>query len=279
MSYVLDQLPANVTGAATGVFTGVGPGTYTITVTDANLCTKVTNSVTVVEPAVITASAAVTSNYNGSHLTCNGASDGRITVTASGGTGALTYAINEIPANVSGLNTGIFTGVPAGAYNITVTDKNGCTAVAPVTVLAPAAVTINGSVTSNYNGSQVSCNGSSDGVITALGGGGTGTLTYSIVQLPGNLTGASTGVFTGIPAGTYNVRVTDANGCTITTPNIVITNPPALTISGSVTSNYNGSQVSCNGSADGIITVTSTGGTGAVTYLSLIHISEPTRPY
>ena len=178
----------------------------------------------------------------------------------------MSYSINEIPGNLTGLNTGIFTGVPAGSYNITVTDKNSCTTVVPVTITEPDAVGISASVTSNYNGSQVSCSGSSDGEITAIGSGGTGTLSYLLVQLPGNQTGATTGVFTGLPAGTYNVRVTDVNGCTITTPNIVITNPPALTISGSVTSNYNGSQISCFGEADGVITVISTGGTGAVTY-------------
>ena len=267
LSYVLDQDPSNVTGSGSGVFTGVGPGTYTITVTDANLCTQVTNSVVVTEPLVITASAEVTSDYNGSDIRCNGESNGRITVTASGGTGALSYAINEIPGNLTGLNTGIFTGVPAGSYNITVTDKNSCTTVVPVTITEPDAVGISASVTSNYNGSQISCSGSSDGEITAIGSGGTGTLSYLLVQLPGNQTGATTGIFTGLPAGTYNVRVTDVNGCTITTPNIVITNPPALTISGSVTSNYNGSQISCFGEADGVITVISSGGTGAVTYM------------
>ncbi len=266
LSYVLVEAPANVTGATTGIFTGVGPGTYTVRVRDLNSCEKITNAVTVVEPAVITASAAVTSNYNGSHITCNGASDGRITVTASGGTGVLTYAINEIPGNLTGLNTGIFSGVPAGNYIITVTDKNSCTTTTPVSVVAPAAVTITASVTSNYNGSDVSCSGSSDGKITAVGGGGTGTLTYSIVQLPGNLTGALSGEFTGIPAGTYTLRVTDANGCTLTAPDVTIDNPAALTISGSVTSNYNGSQVSCFGSTDGRITVTATGGTGTLTY-------------
>jgi PKD repeat protein len=264
LSYLLVELPGNVTGAASGVFTGLPANTYTVRVRDLNNCEVITVPVTVSQPLAITATSAITSNYNGSHISCNGASDGRITVTAGGGTGLLTYVLNEIPANVSGLNTGIFTGLPAGPYTVTVTDKNSCSVVTvPVTIVAPAAVSVVASVTSNYNGSEVSCNGASDGIITAVGAGGTGALSYSLVQMPGNLTGTASGVFTGVPAGTYTVRITDVNNCTTLSANVVVDNPPALTATGSVTSNYNGSHVTCNGAADGVITITSGGGTGA----------------
>ena len=267
LSYLLVEMPLNVTGAATGIFTGVGAGTYTVRVSDLNSCNVITAPVTISNPAVIVATALVTSNYNGRDVSCNGASDGRITVTASGGSGALTYVLNEIPLNVTGLNTGIFTGVPAGAsYTIEVTDKNGCNInTAPVAIVNPPVITATAAVTSNYNGSQVRCNGSSDGEITVTAGGGTGALNYGIVQLPGNLTGAATGVFTGIAAGTYTIKVTDVNGCNITTAPVTITNPASLTAAGSVTSNYNGSQVSCNGSSNGVITVIAGGGTGVRT--------------
>jgi PKD repeat protein len=269
LSYLLVEMPLNVTGAATGIFTGVGAGTYTVRVSDLNSCNVITAPVTISNPPVITATALVTSNYNGRDVSCNGASDGRITVTASGGSGTLTYILNEIPLNVTGLNTGIFSGVPAGAgYTIRVTDKNGCNVnTAPVAIVNPPALTATALVTSNYNGSQVSCNGSSDGVITVTAGGGTGALNYSIIQLPGNLTGIATGVFTSIPAGTYTVRVTDLNGCNITTAPVTITNPAALTAAGSVTSNYNGSQITCNGASDGAITIIAGGGTGVRTFV------------
>ena len=268
LSYVLDQDPGNVTGAGSGVFTGVGPGTWTVTVTDVNLCTQVTNQVIVTEPSVITASAEVTSDYNGSDVSCNGASDGRITVTASGGTGTLSYVLDQDPSNVTGSITGIFTGLPAGTYTITVRDKNSCDEVtAPVTINDPTLINVNAFVSSNYNGSDVTCYGVPDGEITATATGGTGTLNYSIVQMPGNMTGSSSGIFTGIPAGTYNVRVTDINGCNVVSPDIVIQNPDPVTASGTVSSDYHGSQVSCFGSADGEITVTASGGTGTLTYV------------
>jgi PKD repeat protein len=268
LSYLLVELPGNVTGAVSGVFTGLPAGTYTVTVTDVNGCSKTTLPVTITAPTPVVAAMAVTSDYNGSQISCNGASDGRLTVTASGGTGVLKYVLDQIPLNISGLNTGIFTGVPAGTYTVTVTDKNNCTAVtAPVTITQPPAILLSANITSNYNGSMVSCNGSSDGVITASASGGTGVLTYTILQMPGNLTGAASGIFTGLPAGTYTIRVYDINNCQVTAPNLVIVNPPAITATGAVTSNYNGSHVTCFGSSDGMITITAAGGTGALSYV------------
>ena len=78
MSYVLNEDLTNVTGATTGIFTGLGAGTYTFTVKDANLCSTVTTAVTITAPVAITARAAVTSNFNGSQVSCNGASDGKM---------------------------------------------------------------------------------------------------------------------------------------------------------------------------------------------------------
>jgi len=104
-----------------------------VKVTDINLCNVTTAPVTITQPVVVAATAAVTSNFHGSDLSCNGSSDGRITVTASGGTGALSYLLNESPGNVTGLITGIFTGLAAGTYTITVTDLNLCSIItAPV---------------------------------------------------------------------------------------------------------------------------------------------------
>ena len=126
---------ANVTGAASGVFTGLNAGTYTVTVTDINGCTKTTTNIIVSNPPAITATAAVTSNYNGSQISCNGSSDGRIAVTASGGTGALSYLLIEQPLNVTGAATGIFTGLAAGSYTVRVTDINLCNiTTTPVTI-------------------------------------------------------------------------------------------------------------------------------------------------
>jgi len=268
LSYRLDQAPLNVTGAASGIFTGVGAGSYTVTVRDLNSCFVVTVPITVVPPTAVAASAAVTSNYNGRQISCDGASDGRIAVTASGGVSPYTYVLNEIPANVTGAATGIFTGLPAGTYTVNVRDANNCTVVTlPVTLTAPTALSGTSAVTSNYNGAQIRCVGSSDGIIRVTGSGGTAPYTFISIEVPGNVTGATTGIFTGLPAGSYTFTVRDVNNCTFVTPAVVISPPTAVTASAAVTSNYHGSQISCNGASDGVITVTASGGTGILNYV------------
>jgi gliding motility-associated-like protein len=267
LTYRLDQAPLNVTGAASGVFTGVGVGSYTVTVRDANSCFMVTTQVTVTPPPAVTASAAVTSNYSGRQISCNGASDGILTVTAGGGVAPYTYVLNEIPGNVTGAATGVFTGLPAGTYTVNVRDLNNCPVVTlPVTMSEPTPVAGTSNVTSNYNGQQIRCVGSSDGIIRVTGSGGTAPYTFISIEVPGNVTGASTGIFTGLPAGSYTFAVRDANNCTFVTPAVVISPPTSLNASALVTSNYHGSQISCNGAEDGTVTVTASGGTGVLHY-------------
>ena len=57
---------------------------------DANLCI-ITSSITITQPADLTATAAVTSDYNGRDISCNGKNDGEVTATAGGGTAPYTY--------------------------------------------------------------------------------------------------------------------------------------------------------------------------------------------
>lgn len=267
-TFKLDQNPANTSGDATGIYTGVAAGVYTVTIRDANNCFVVTAPITVSPPPALTASMAVTSNYNGRQISCNGASDGILTVTAGGGVPAYSYLLVEIPGNVTGAASGIFTGVPAGIYTVQVTDLNSCVRVtSPVTITEPAVLNASSAVTSNYNGQQISCFGASDGTIRVTQTGGTPVYSYTFIEIPANVTGAATGIFTGIPDGTYTFLVTDINGCSFVTAPVTITQPPVVTANSAVTSNYNGSQISCNGVSDGVITVTAAGGTGVLQYV------------
>jgi hypothetical protein len=100
--------------AATG--TGMADGSYTVTVTDANLCTQ-TTTVTLVEPVVVSCGASIVSNPNPPNA------DGSMAATASGGVGSYTYS--WFP---SGGTNQLATGLSAGVvYTVTVTDLNGCT--------------------------------------------------------------------------------------------------------------------------------------------------------
>ncbi|HMK25634.1 MAG TPA: T9SS type B sorting domain-containing protein, partial [Chitinophagaceae bacterium] len=95
------------------VFT-VAAGTYTIIIRDANNCTK-SQIATVTQPAVLTAASV---NANAS---CNGGSDGVITVNAAGGNPGYTYSIDGVNFQASN----VFNVVP-GPYTVTVKDNLGC---------------------------------------------------------------------------------------------------------------------------------------------------------
>ena len=223
--------------ATTASITGVVAGTYNVTITDANGCTDNT-SVTITQPTAFTASVVIDSN-----VTCNGFSDGGATVSASGGTPPYSYSWSNTATTAS------ITGVVAGTYNVTVTDANGCTASNSGTITQPVAL-----VAASVVDSNASCNGFSDGGATASATGGTPPYSYSWSNT------ATTASITGVVAGTYNVTITDANGCTGST-SVTITEPVALVAASVVDSN-----VSCNGFSDGGATASATGGTPPYSY-------------
>ncbi len=140
-------------------------------------------------------------------VSCNGYTDGTISVLAGGGTGPYVYD----DGNTTNTD-GSFTGLAAGTYSITITDANGCTTTCDdVLIGEPQAVTctITGS-------DDVSCNGYTDGTISVLAGGGTGPYVYD----DGNTTNTD-GSFTGLAAGSYSITITDANGCTTTCDDVL----------------------------------------------------------
>jgi gliding motility-associated-like protein len=225
------------TGAITQDLTGLIAGTYTVTVTDANACTA-TTTVIITQP--LAPLALTTSQVN---VLCFGNSTGSINLTPTGGTPLYTYVWSNGPL------TQDINNLPAGTYNVTVTDANSCTATVSATITQPTAPL-------SLSATQVNvlCFGNSTGSINLTPIGGTTPYTYlwsngSTVQDPQNLA-----------AGTYSVVVTDANGCTATT-NATITqpqNPITLT-----TTKVN---VLCFGNATGSIDLTVSGGTGIYTY-------------
>uniref|UniRef100_UPI003BF82389 beta strand repeat-containing protein n=1 Tax=Rubrolithibacter danxiaensis TaxID=3390805 RepID=UPI003BF82389 len=252
LSYSLD----GGTYQSSNIFTGVGAGSHTISIKDANGCSTDV-SITLTAPSAITASATVSSNYNGSQLSCNTSTDGEITITASGGTGSLSYSLDGGTYQSSN----VFTNVGAGTHTISIKDANGCSTPLSITITAPPVITASAAVSSNYNGSQLSCNNTADGEITITASGGTGSLSYS----RDGGTYQSSNIFTNVGAGSHTISVKDANGCS-TNVSITLTAPPAITASATVSSNYNGSQLSCNNTADGEITITASGGTGSLSY-------------
>ncbi|MBK7966563.1 MAG: SprB repeat-containing protein [Bacteroidetes bacterium] len=214
--------------------TGLIAGTYTVTVTDINSCTR-TQSFVVTQPTALSAS--TSSTQSGCLL-----STGSASVSPSGGTPNYTFLWN------TGATTQNINSIPAGTYTVTVTDANGCTAVRNVSVTST-----NAPVISNVVNTPASCFGGSDGSIDITITAGTPNYFYSWSN------GATTEDIFGLIAGTYTVTVTDINSCSVSTSYTV---SQATQVSGTAVL----TPPSCNGGANGSIDLTPAGGNGVYTY-------------
>ena len=229
------------TYGASPTFSPLAAGTYTFHIRDVNGCIADT-TLTITNLVHIMASFAVTPPL------CNGDANGIVTVTGTTGTSPYNYAFGT--GSYSTTNT--FTGISAGANTFHIRDAVGCIGDTTITVTQPSLVLI--AVTTT----QPSCYGYTDGTATATGAGGTAPYTYAING--GTFSAAAT--FTSLAAGTYTVAVQDAHNCVRQTV-VVIGQPSPLTINALDITN-----ISCNGGADGMVTVTAAGGTPAYQYAS-----------
>lgn len=198
-------------GPTSSTRSGLSAGTYTVTVTDATGCSD-TKSITLTEPALLVASSAVTSDYNGYAISCNGASDGEATASASGGVAPYSYLWDASAGNQA---TAIAAGLSAGTYTVTVTDANGCTDQDQVTLTEPPILTIEAgdNQTVYFGYPPMAC------ATLSYSGAGGGIPPYSIAWS----TGEATQDITVCPevSTLYSVTITDANGCTATDEVIV----------------------------------------------------------
>jgi hypothetical protein len=203
LTYSWNTVPEQTTATAVGL----SAGTYIVTVTDGSGCIK-TASATITEPSQLTAS--ITAN----NVLCSGGSTGSATVNVTGGTPAYTYSWNTSPVQT----TATVTGLAPGTYDVTVTDAKGCSTISTVSISQPAAPLV-ATIGTPVN---VVCFGNATGSATASATGGTEPYSYSWNTLPVQTTATANN----LPAGTYIVTVTDANGCTATATT-TITQPSA----------------------------------------------------
>lgn len=190
-------------GSNASNISNLAPGSYTVTVTDANGCSNFT-TVTITQPPVL-----------GFTVTTNNAAcglNGSVTVFPNGGTPPYSILWSNGSTNFT------FTG-PAGTYTATITDANGCT--------KPITVTIGGTNTPlNVNVTVVTNAGCTlGGSATATATGGSGNYAFSWDN------GNNTATATNLTAGNHTVTVTDiTTGCTgVGTTNV----PSASTLTGS----------------------------------------------
>jgi gliding motility-associated-like protein len=220
------------TGGTGTTATGLCPGVYTCTVTDANGCIA-TATVLITEPPAL----AITPSQD--DLVCFGVCNGSASVVVTGGTPGYTYLWS------SGGTASLETGLCAGNYSCVVTDLNGCTLTQTFTLTEPPLLTV---ASAGFN---VSCFGVCDGQIVAIPSGGTPNYTFAWS------TGCTTASCNNICAGTYNVTVTDMNGCTATST-ATVTEPTDITITTSTIDAH------CS-LPDGSASSTFSGGTGTLT--------------
>jgi hypothetical protein len=220
-------------GQTTQNLTNVGSGSYTVTITDVNGCSK-QSTTTLVNPSAISISQTIT------HVSCNGENDGAIVANASGGTGALTYSWNTgvMGATISNLDGGTFT--------VTATDANNCIKTKNITVNEPSELEL------NLIEFDIACGGSSGSAQISPAGG---TTPY-IVNWSN---GSSANSIVNLTEGNYSVTLTDSHNC-IQQSNFTISSSPSLAV------NIESQGVTCNGLNDGSATAIAGGGNGNYYY-------------
>ncbi len=157
--------------------------------------------------------------------------------------------------------------LPAGLPNATyqmVVIANGIQS-DPITFCTPN-IDANTSVTSNYNGRDVSCFNACNGAATvSVIGAVSPTYSWTNIAAPATIISTAQSV-SGLCPGTYSVTVTNgAGGCSVT-KTVTIHNAPLLTVAPTATSNFNGYNISCNGGTNGTATANAGGGTPPYTY-------------
>lgn len=174
--------------------TGLAAGIYTFTVTDANGCTW-PGSGTVTEPPVLQMTLATT------NVTCPGGSDGAASATVTGGTLPYLYSWNTGASD----SYAAVQGLAQGTYPVTVTDANGCSVSQTFTLTE-----ISTTPTITSTSAIESCPGGADGSIDLTVTGGNPYFSFLWSNSDTNEDPQDLG------NGTYQVTVTDMNGCTFT---------------------------------------------------------------
>jgi hypothetical protein len=181
--------------------------------TDGPKCTATEEPVEVESP--------LSANATGSELLCNGASNGKVTVIASGGSRNYQFSINTTPVKTSADQKGkqyIFENLNAGTYTVTVKDDGGRSIkLSEILVIQPT----NPLTLVLKTSKGLICNGGNDAEVTAKASGGTAPYTYVWDN------GQSTITATGLSAGSHKVTVTDKNGCQVS-ETIDVIEPPIL---------------------------------------------------
>ena len=236
--YTYNWPTASIPGssASGGTFSNLPSGTFNLTVTDFKLCSNVI-------PFTIDKSAPFTLTTTKNNISCNGLTDGSITLSVSGvsipNTEVYLWSTN---VGLTNINNQSQTNLAAGTYLVTVTDPdNNCEETETFLIEEPDTIAATASLTS------VTCSGNgNDGAINLTVTGGTEPYTYDWGS------GVNSKNRNGLAVGDYTVIITDATNCSPFTATYTITNQPQFTV------NLDSTDISCPGLRNGFITVTTT---------------------
>ena len=201
------------------IVNGLLSGTYTVTITDANGCTR-KDEVTIEDLRAITLTEDIVQN-----VACFGQNNGSASVLLeeSVQSGNI-FQFNWSPSGFTQSNTSLsstYSGLPAGIYSVTASDPAGCKAAVTVEIFQPADL-----VLSTIGLQNPGCGQANSGSINVVALGGTGGPFYNYSWNIPSATGPNQN---GLGVGNYSVTVTDARGCTDTL-SFVLTPPSAPSI-------------------------------------------------
>ena len=246
-TFVLSGPVVNTTGDASGIYTGLPVGSYTVVVTDAKGCTSMAvPAIPITAPTVVSATISVTTG-----LTCgagNVTQAATVTAQGFGGNGSYQYNFNNEGFTA---NNSYVTNI-AGPVNVIVKDGNGCSF---TTAVSTTVVPLTPPTDMDISGTPIYCVQQGLGDVTStvtvtvpVTGNGIAPFTFAMLTAPPVGFSQVANVFSGLPPGTYVFQVTDANGCTYQESYTVaaVTN---ITVAASASTN-----VTCFGFANGTAT-------------------------
>ena len=214
------------------------PGLYIVSINDNAGCTDSVH-VQIINVGGVSVLISTKTDVN-----CFGGNTGSATAVASGAGGAFAY--QWLPTGGSAATA---SNLPAGSYKVIVTDGSGCKDSAIVQINQPAL-----SLAATISTTSTTC-GLSNGTAKVIATGGVPNYTFQ--WMPGNYT---TDSISNLSAGTYNVTVTDANGCVLTKQAVVIATPFLQIVSITPT------HVACYGLQTGSAVAVVSGGTVPFTF-------------
>lgn len=245
-------------------------GIISLVAIDSNQCQSQQQEIELTSPPPISYDFITTSTP----ISCYGFSDGEIIAQATGGAGNYEYSLD---LGTTAQSSGVFSSLSASTYNVSVVDNNNCVYQEQYILNEPQELTVNSTtVISDFNGSQISCFGASDAVLSIDAFGGIPPYNYALLPNPNYSPLQANNTITNLSAGFQTFQLIDENGCESLIENFEITQPDEIIIS-----DINPvSNVSCYGGSDGAMTINASGGTGSYSYfVDDLYNSNNQAPY